>query len=296
MGTVEFGVNYGIQVPGEGQPTENEAISLIHKAIDFGINFLDTAPNYGNSEEIVGKALASKKNVYIASKINIPKNDNGELLSGKELKQFVDNSINKSLKDLKRETIDFLQIHNATKEIIQNDEMTHSLKELVRLGKVKHIGASVYGEENADALINSKDYQGVQLAYNILDQRMRYNIFQKAEKANKGIMCRSVYLKGALTSKAQWLPDELIELKKHVEKIRDHFQISYDDMAQLALRFVLSSNFINTVLVGISNKKELDEAIKIVQQGALDNKEIETLNSFALTDEKLINPSYWSVP
>src|SRR3989339_1448475 len=74
FGTVALGVDYGIEIPaGYGRPTEDQALGLLHSAVDQGVNFFDTAPAYGESERLLGKALKKQPNCYVATKVTIPK-------------------------------------------------------------------------------------------------------------------------------------------------------------------------------------------------------------------------------
>ncbi len=84
LGTVALGLTYGIQQPvGNDQPSETEAIRVIQETADAGVNLFDTAPTYGNGESIIGKALANLHECYVATKVSIPKNSEGNILSGK---------------------------------------------------------------------------------------------------------------------------------------------------------------------------------------------------------------------
>ena len=97
LGTVELGVEYGIKTQEQSnRPDKNEAIRIIHSAVDMGINLFDTAPNYGTSESLLGEAIGPASECYIATKVSIPEN-NGNALRGAALFAEVNHSIEKSL-------------------------------------------------------------------------------------------------------------------------------------------------------------------------------------------------------
>lgn len=296
MGTVELGMDYGIREAGESnRPDRKEALYLLQYAADRGINLFDTAPGYGISEELIGEAIGTNQNCYIATKVSKPTVDR-KMLTGEMLLRTVNTSLENSLRTLRCETIDIVQIHNATVEIIKQGEMTEVLKRARESGKIRFIGASVYGEEAALTAINSGYFDVIQVAYSLLDQRMALNVLPSARAAGVGIINRSALLKGALTYRAKWLPDELSLLRQASERIINTFGISWDTLPEIALRFCLSSEFVHTVLVGVISKQELDIAISTASKGALDKDKLKMKADFALQNESLLNPSYWSIP
>ncbi|MBI3491613.1 MAG: aldo/keto reductase, partial [Acidobacteria bacterium] len=226
LGTVSLGVDYGIDVPGEfGRPDEAEAIRLLHAAVDRGVTLIDTAPTYGESERIVGLALGRDPRVMIATKVSgavgaDPRVGPGGH-AGPPLRQAVGASIESSLRALKREVLDIVQIHNATRMMIDEGAMTDALLDAQRHGLVRVLGASVYGEDAALAVIRAGHYAVLQVAFNALDQRMARQVMPAADAAGVGVIVRSAFLKGALTPKAQWLPESLAPLREAALRARD---------------------------------------------------------------------------
>lgn len=297
LGTVSLGVNYGIDVPGDfGRPENSNVVSLMKYAADAGINLFDTAPAYGQSENHLGSALGSRSDCYIATKVSIPKDHDGSMVHGQMLREATEASLKKSLKALRRSRLDLVQIHNATVELIEQGEMIEVLKEAQRAGKVHLLGASVYSEAEAMAVIESGSFDTLQVAYSILDQRMAGRVFPAAKKAGVGIIVRSALLKGALTAKAQWLPEELSELRQKAENARDTLAGgSWQALPDIALRFCLSHPLVSTVLVGVRTIEELKSALAVTQTGPLPGDELSKAKSLALDNEYLLNPSHWPV-
>src|ERR1700675_2729600 len=97
VGTAAFGLDrYGITAPGEGSVAPAEGVANIHRAVEGGVNFFDTAPSYGRSEELLGEALAEHKDCLVATKVTIP--ENADEISQSELARRVDESLAKSLR------------------------------------------------------------------------------------------------------------------------------------------------------------------------------------------------------
>ena len=124
LGTVSLGAAYGIPVPGEfGRPAEADAIRILEYAVDSGINLFDTAPAYGDSEQLIGKALKNRPDCCIATKIAIPLDAAGRPLGGNALRHNVVESLEASLCALQRDCLDIVQVHNATIEVIHRGEL-----------------------------------------------------------------------------------------------------------------------------------------------------------------------------
>jgi aryl-alcohol dehydrogenase-like predicted oxidoreductase len=294
LGTVALGVDYGIAAPGGfGHPSEDDAIGLIRAALDRGVTLVDTAPAYGDSERIVGRAAGRDPRAIIATKITPPAPPDVD--SG--FSRTVIASLECSLRALGRDTVDIVQIHNATREMIEEGAVTDALLEALRRGLVRVIGASVYGEDAALAVIRSGRYGVLQIAFNALDQRMMREVLPAADAAGIGVIVRSAFLKGALTPKAQWLPDPLAALRESAARARDVIAGgSWDRLPEAAMRFCLSVPHVASVLTGARTIGELDEAIAAEAAGPLDPALVARASALAITDEHLLNPSHWPVP
>jgi aryl-alcohol dehydrogenase-like predicted oxidoreductase len=291
LGTVALGIDYGIAAPGEfGRPDEAEAIRLVASAIDRGVTLIDTAPAYGDSERIVGRAIAGRSAVVVATKVN------PAAFGDADLSRAVAASIESSLRALGRDALDIVQIHNATREMIEHGAITETLADARRRGQLRVLGASVYGEDAAIAAIRSGQYGVLQVALNALDQRMLDAVLPAADAAGIGIIVRSAFLKGALTPKAQWLPEALAPLRDAAAQARDLLGGgSWDRLPDAAMRFCLSVPHVSSVLTGARTRTELDDAVAAEAAGPLDPVVLHAAKRLAMTDERLLNPSYWPV-
>ncbi len=290
IGTVSLGIDYGIQKPADsGKPAEQKSIELLHRTFNSGINLLDTAPSYGTSEEVIGIASEGFEDIIIADKVNVPP-------EGKGSGPWIHKSLHESMARLRRPKLDIVQIHNATKETFDRADILSSLAEEKDRGTIGLIGASVYEPENALCAIESKEIDVLQVAYNILDQRMDTEVFKKAQQSGIGVIVRSVYLKGVLTPRADYLPKRCQPLIDAARSIKKEIGLeSLEELPELALRFVLSNPGAHNVLVGVKTDEELSFALEAHEKGALDKPTLQTLKSLQLADGSWLNPSNWGI-
>lgn len=285
LGTVSLGVDYGIAAPGEfGRPSEADALRLLRAAVDRGITLVDTAPAYGDAERLIGQAIAENSGVIVATKVSPPLEN-------------VNSSLDASRRALNRNPLDIVQIHNATAEMIAEGRETDLLADAQRRGVVRFLGATVYGEEAAMAAIRAGRFDVLQVAFNALDQRMAREVLPAAHAAGVGVIVRSAFLKGALTPKAQWLPESLAAVREAAGHARD--LLAGGDWEQLpaaAMRFCLSAVGVASVLTGARTLVELDAALAAEAAGPFDAAVLDRAAALGITDERLLNPSYWPVP
>jgi aryl-alcohol dehydrogenase-like predicted oxidoreductase len=293
LGTAAFGLpEYGIQAPDEPSAlSEAEAVRLVQAASEQGINFFDTARGYGDSEAILGKGLAGCQSCVIATKVGIPADHNGNNSGG--LTRAVMESLETSLRALRRDVLDIVQIHNATAKDLEVGEVLSVLEHARKQGKLKYVGASVYGEEAALAAIQSGRVDVLQIAVNLLDQRMMNAVLPAATEANVGIIARSALLKGALTERVKLLPQNLRALADAASRTREMLGETWESLPRAALRFCLSVPSVHSVLVGLRSLSELPDAMAAEAEGPLSDATMSKVSLLKLSDENLLNPSHW---
>ena len=293
LGTAAFGLpNYGIQAPEEcGALTEAEAVRLVESASEHGVNFFDTARGYGESEAVLGKALKGCQECVIATKVSVPLK--ADASGGASLAAMVMDSLETSLRALRRDSVDVVQIHNATVHDLEKGEILTVLERAREQGKLRFVGASVYGEPAALAAIHSQRVEVLQVAINLLDQRMMGTVVPAARKANVGMIARSVLLKGVLTERAKLLPPTLESLLQAANRTRETLGETWESLPRAAMRFCLSVPGVHSVLVGLRNFTELPEALAAERAGPLSSADMSKTGLLQLNDESLLNPSHW---
>lgn len=292
LGTVSLGVPYGIPVSRNfGTPAPEYSARLLNAAADAGINLFDTAPTYGSSEQILGKVFSNRSDLYIATKVSIPKHE-----SVRERRNAIMSSLQRSLRNLRRDVLDIVQIHNARGEDIQKGEITDLLLQAKQEGLVRFLGASVYGKEAAAKVMEDDCLDVLQMAYSILDQRLSLSGFTLADTGQTAILVRSALLKGVLSEKAKALPDELKILRDAAQKVRRALNCSWQQLPEVALRFCLSNQQVSSVLVGARTLEELQQGITAWRTGPLSERFLGAAPALALNEEIWVNPSCWPIP
>ena len=256
LGTVNFGLNYGLRKRKKNKIPQKKAIEIIRKAYKIGINSYDTSPDYGNAEKILGKALKKCK-CFIATKLLI--HSNNKKIDFKKILS----SINKSKKNLGKKKLDLIQIHNANETIIKNLEIRDFFLEQKRKKIINKIGVSVYTEKESLASINSGWIESIQVPYNLINQKMNIKVFKLAKKKKIKIFTRSTFLKGVLTKKIVYLPKKIEILKKEIKKKLSKLNLDIVDLKYLALKFSTSNTLIDSIVLGIDNFEQLEEIIRL---------------------------------
>lgn len=291
LGTTEIGYAYGIGP--RDLPDEKTAIALLRRAVDLGINFIDTGHFYAAAEERIGKSGITKiEGVVVSTKCGHVL-DRGDKITNEELAKQFREEIEGSLKKLNLDCIPLVQIHGGSAEQISSGIISEIMNTLKKEGKLKHFGISTRGEEAPLAAIKDGNFETLQLAHSIFDQRMLPRVFPEAKKHNIGIINRSVLLKGALTPARVHLAPTLVGLKTNgdtAEKIAKEIGI---ELPTLAIRFALSNPSIDTVLVGSNKIKNLESAVRAAESGPLPNDVLKKLNVLAVHDPMEVDPKNW---
>jgi len=293
LGTAAFGLErYGICDADEaGAVSEKTAIQLIHAAVERGINFFDTARGYGQSEAVLGKALDSLPSCIVATKVSVP--ENASDMASAELRNALMASLETSLRELRRDVLDIVQIHNAKVAILESGEMLGVLETARQQGKVRFIGASVYGADNALAALRCGSIDVLQVALSLLDQRMMSSVLPQARRKKVGVLARSVFLKGVLSARVKALPASLQVLAAASNHARETLGDTWESLPSTALRFCLSVSGVHSVLMGLRSVAELPAALTAEKAGPLPEAVMCKTETIKLTDEKMLDPSLW---
>ena len=188
-----------------GNPDRQEGVRIIHRALDGGINFIDTADRYGDSEEVVGEALIGKRDeVVLATKFWGPVDDDVNHRGAS--RRWIRQAVERSLRNLRSDRIDLYQLHRPDPET-DIDETLSALTDLVREGKVLAIGtSSMRGSEIVEAQWMSERrgferFRTEQPNYSILDREIEREILPVAQRYGMGTLVYSPLAGGALSGK-----------------------------------------------------------------------------------------------
>ena len=184
-----------------GEVRDEDSLGALHKALDMGVNFFDTADVYGDgrSERLISRLRAERSEpFYVATKAGrrLPK-QTVEGYSRENLHAWV----GRSLQNLKVETIDLLQLHCPPTDIYRSDDVFTVLDEMGSLGMIRHYGISVETVEEAMLGIQYEGVQSVQIIFNLFRLKPADAFFAAAQKAQVGILARVPLASGLLTGK-----------------------------------------------------------------------------------------------
>jgi len=291
LGTAELGVDYGFRGATNGaRPDLKEGIRLIHKALDAGINCLDTAPSYGNSEIVIGEALKQTSvTPTIVSKVLLPNISDNGTTNSKE----ISSSIESSLQSLGIETLDILLIHNTSVNALKSEEVRTALQDAKQQGKVRFIGASCYADDLPAEVLSYPDFRVMQVPFNLLDQKMAAGFFQAALTNGIGVFARSIYLRGVLTPQVNCLPERLLPLKAAAFKALEIAGDEVRGLSELALRFSLSFSGVSSVLIGVKNVSELESNLADAERGVLSAELLTQLRTVDLGVSPMVDTRTW---
>lgn len=287
LGTVQFGFSYGISNT-SGRTEEDQVLKILDYAWKNGINTLDTARDYGDSERIIGKF----KNEFAWNIVTkTPSFSEGEI-SEEQLK-LMRISFNNSLNNLDKRSIDTLLVHSADDLLKPGGAQLFSeMTKIKNSGFVKNIGASVYSDNQIDYLLDHYEIDVIQLPINILDQRLiKSGHLKKIKKHGIEIHARSVFMQGLLLMPLNALPPYFSKIYDNIKKImlcaRQHSMSNLE----FALGFVQSLDEIDKVIVGVNTVDQLREIVDS-SKIRIDYKKYSNL---AISDAQYINPSNWNL-
>jgi aryl-alcohol dehydrogenase-like predicted oxidoreductase len=238
LGTVKFGRNQGVNYPHAFTlPTDNEILKLLACAQELGINFLDTAPAYGISEERLGK-LIHRDDWVIATKVGETFVNNASHFDFSP--QAIRASIERSLQRLQTDFLDMVLVHSSgeDKKIIEEDQVFNTLNELKRAGKIRAFGMSTKTIEGGKLAVEHSDV--VMVTYNPI-QTADQEVIQFAHAKNKGIVIKKSLASG------------------HVNKIAGQ------DPVQAAMSFIFQEPGVHSVILGTLNQEHLRHNVKCIE-------------------------------
>jgi len=256
-----------------GATDDKESLKALHHALDLGMNFIDTADAYGrgHSEELIAQVLKTRrKEVVLATK------GGNQYMVRQGLRNFepeyISGALEQSLQRLQIDAIDLYQLHNPSAEVMQRGEIFELLDRFKREGKIRFYGVSLETVADGIVALQTGKPDTLQVGYNILHQDPEAELFPLAQAHNIGIIPRLPLERGVLsgrfTNPSDFARDDfrgrmfseksLAPLTSALEKLG--FLVSGDvpNLAQAALRFVLSHPAVSSVIPGIRTPSQVD--------------------------------------
>ncbi|MGE5430320.1 MAG: aldo/keto reductase [Syntrophomonadaceae bacterium] len=270
-----------------GKTDDNQSIAAINEALERGVNFLDTADVYGfgHSEALIAKVLKEhgKNGIFVATKAGSDfynyKDDKGEVkITPNYTKDYLISAAEKSLKRLNVETLDLLQLHSPSTDLLQRDDPWEALYRLKKDGKINLAGLSVQSFKETEQAFLLDEHNDIldclQVRYNLLEREAEKELFPKAEKYGIGIIARIPILFGFLTGKfsreTRFEEGDHRRFNLSPEKIEKYFTEleSHEPLymlhpeytkTQLSLGFCLAHPAVSTAIPGGKTPQQVEE-------------------------------------
>ena len=260
-------------------PDEKTAIPVLQKAIDLGINYLDTADIYndGVNETIIGKAIKGKRDkIIVASKAgNVRRADGG--LDWNPTKKHILDCIEKSLRRLDVDFIDLYQLHGGT--INDNiDESIEAFELLKQQGKIRYYGISSIRPNVIREYIKRSSIVSVMTQYSLLDRRPEEETLDALHRNNIAVMVRGCVAQGLLINKSpkpylDYSADEVAKMAASVQKISGEERSA----TQTAIKYVLQNEAVTSAVVGMRTLQQVEEAVNAMNSRDLTSEEMNML-------------------
>lgn len=278
---IGFG-SWAISGRGYGSTIDSVSIDVLNHALEQGINFIDTADSYGNghSEELIGKVLSERNDndTTICTKFGWDFYHTGGIRSMLS-RDYIKFAVEKSLERLKKDTIDIYLIHSQDPGKILYYDVHSSLDKLKREGKIRHFGLSVSDFYLLEylPLIQTLDWDVVELTYNLLDRRGKELLFEPCSKMNIGIIIKEPLGCGILTGKYTissvfdrydhrngWSREYLEKRISKANRIKNELSLTNSEMIKTSIRYILNNVSVSTVIPGVKNIDQLKENISSI--------------------------------
>ncbi|MGC9468705.1 MAG: aldo/keto reductase [Anaerolineae bacterium] len=253
-----------------------QATKVLDLALDSGINFLDTAACYGNSEVLIGRALADRRDEYVlATKAgHVTGGYDGEAWTY----ETVRDSIDRSLERLCTDWIDIVQLHTCDVDVLERGDVVRALQDARDAGKTRFIG---YSGDNEAALwaVESGLFDTLQTSFNLVDQAARLRLFGLARAQNMGIIAKrpianAVWELETVKSSYAEAYFERAQQMKNFGPLPD----APDNGVLLALGFVFAHDAVHTAIAGTSNPSHMRQNITWVNDALpIDEQVVEEL-------------------
>jgi aryl-alcohol dehydrogenase-like predicted oxidoreductase len=276
---------------------EDESINALHRAIELGVNFIDTARGYGESERIVGQVARDHPGVRVATKVG-PKNglwpapdglDPAETFPGSHIRS----SLETSLQTARLEAFDVLQFHVWSDEWIGRGDWLETVVALKDEGKIGAFGVSIndYETDNVIALIESGHVDTVQVIYNIYHQAPRERLLPACVKHNVGVIVRVPLDEGGLTGRIfadttfpdgdfrqnYFRGDRPAQVERHANALIADLGINRDQLAEIALRYLLTDKAVSTVIPGMRTVRNAERNAAVSDGKLLSAEQLEVI-------------------
>ena len=284
LGTVQLGMNYGI-ANDAGKPDEEKSFSILRSALEGGVNTLDTARAYGDSELVIGRFLKQWQGQRPNIITKVPKLQGD---SPRELEKFVTESVELSLERLGVNKVQGIMLHGAKDPIIHGKKCADAVKALLDHGYTDRVGVSVYVAEDIEGMLPYDVFSLTQVPMSIFDQQLIADgSISRLQERGYSVFVRSVFLQGLFFLDPDKVDDPIL-VEHAVPKIRLLQRIAADlgiSVAQLAIAFMRDCAGVTSLVLGADTPEQVKSNIAYFDAPALDESVMRLLQKeFAFVD------------
>ncbi|MCF2524445.1 aldo/keto reductase [Bradyrhizobium sp. G127] len=286
LGTVQFGIPYGV-TNARGKVSPERASETLLAAQRSGIRLVDTAVDYGASEEVLGRYLPP--DIGVVTKIPAVRAD---IVSDADI-EVVRNAISRSLERLRRTKLDAVLVHQCTDLFKPGGErLARFLEQLKAGGSVSTIGISVYDGDEIDRALELFQPDIVQVPLNLFDQRLKLSgHIDRMRDLGIQIHARSAFLQGVLLAEPSSLPTYFRQFDDQFARYREFISLSGISRIAACLGFMIEKSGCDFVIVGVTDRTELEEILSSLPgAGALPSMDV-----LATDEVALIDPRKWKL-
>lgn len=246
-----------------GQADQKTVDRLLHSAVDAGLNMIDTAECYGNSEELIGRSLAGRRDDYYlftkcghASGLDYPDWD----------PVMLEQSIDRSLKRLQVDYVDVIHLHSCTEEVLRQGEVIEVLKRAKEKGKTRYIG---YSGDTTDALyaVQTGAFDSFETSVNIADQEAIELTIPEAVKRGMGVIAKRPIANVAWKEDTLSQTDYAYPYWVRLQELQYDFLEDVQTGVKQALKFTLSVPGVATAIVGTANPARWKQNAAMLEDG-----------------------------
>jgi aryl-alcohol dehydrogenase-like predicted oxidoreductase len=248
---------------------------VLTAALESGINFFDTAECYHDSEEMVGRAISARRDeFYLATKFGHSLSEDGQKVAPAWSAREINASIGQSLKRLRTDHVDLLQLHTCDLDVLQKGEAIEAAQRARDAGKTRFIG---YSGDNEPAMwaVESGIFDTLQVSFNLTDQRPRLGLLEAAKRHDMGVIVKRPIANGAWgsvanpTANLRWGPDygDVYWRRGRAMTEMGPIEGAPHDRIAMSLGFLFGHPEVDTAIVGTRNVGHLKSNIELVKSG-----------------------------
>lgn len=280
LGTVQFGLNYGINNI-HGRPAQEQINEILALAKESHVTELDTSINYGEALKSLGE-YEDISQFRICSKFS----------SKDDLGLSMTEQVTKTIEQLKVAKLNIYYFHHYPD--VSNLDYLREMVGLKENGRVDNIGVSIYSLDEMRTVVDMGDVDCIQLPFNLLDRSdEKLELLQKAKDRGKTLIARSIFLQGLFFKDVQTLSEKLTPLKEPLEslhRICDRHEIN---MMELALGYTINQPLLDQCLIGVETKEQLERNL-LAAKKPLTGDIISDIESIHVESQELLSPANWN--